>query len=99
MAEGGKIASVTGAGSGVGKASALALAKAGYTVVLAGRRKEALDATAKAAGGAKTLAVPTDVTDPASVERCSPRRSRPSAGSTCCSTTPAWAPRRCRWRT
>jgi NAD(P)-dependent dehydrogenase (short-subunit alcohol dehydrogenase family) len=68
MAEGGKIALVTGAGSGVGKASALALAKAGWTVVLAGRRKDALDATAVAAGGARTLAVPTDVTDPASVK-------------------------------
>jgi NAD(P)-dependent dehydrogenase (short-subunit alcohol dehydrogenase family) len=63
-----RIAIVTGAGSGIGKASALGLAKAGWTVVLAGRRKDALEATAKAAGNAPTLAVPTDVTDPASIK-------------------------------
>ena len=63
-----KIAIVTGAGSGIGKASALALAKAGWTVVLAGRRKDALEGTAKEAGNAKTLVVPTDVTDPASIK-------------------------------
>jgi NAD(P)-dependent dehydrogenase (short-subunit alcohol dehydrogenase family) len=64
MAQHDKIALVTGAGSGVGKATALALMKAGYTVVLAGRRKDALEATAaqgKAEGG-KSLVVPTDVT-------------------------------------
>ena len=65
-----KIALVTGAGSGVGKVTSLALMKAGYGVVLAGRRKDALEATAEAgkATGAATLAVPTDVTDPASVK-------------------------------
>ena len=66
MAQQEKIAIVTGASSGVGKATALALMKAGYTVVLAGRRKDALEATAaegKADGG-KSLVVPTDVTDP-----------------------------------
>jgi len=63
-----RIAIVTGAGSGIGKASALGLAKAGWTVVLAGRRKDALEATAKAAGNAPTLAVPTDVTDAASIK-------------------------------
>ena len=65
-----KIALVTGASSGVGRATAIALMKAGYTVVLAGRRKEALEATAaqgKASGG-KSLVVPTDVTDHASVK-------------------------------
>ena len=46
----GKIAVVTGAGSGIGRASALALLKSGYKVALAGRRKEALDETAKLAG-------------------------------------------------
>jgi NAD(P)-dependent dehydrogenase (short-subunit alcohol dehydrogenase family) len=62
-----RIAIVTGAGSGIGKASALALGRAGWTVVLAGRRADALAATAKEAGAAPTLVVPTDVTDPASI--------------------------------
>ena len=70
MASPEKIALVTGAGSGVGRATALALMKAGYTVVLAGRRKDALEATAaegKAFGG-RALVVPADVGDPASVK-------------------------------
>src|SRR3989440_1266947 len=63
-----KVAIVTGAGSGVGRAVALALVGAGYAVVLAGRRREPLTATAEAAGSAgQTLVVPTDVTDPSSV--------------------------------
>ena len=61
-----KIALVTGAGSGVGKAAALALAREGYAVVLAGRRADMLEATAKEAGG-KTLVAPTDVKDPDSI--------------------------------
>ena len=67
----GKIAMVTGAGSGVGRAAALALLQDGWSVVLAGRRKDALEETIKLAGndGARTLAVPTDVTDPAQVEK------------------------------
>jgi NAD(P)-dependent dehydrogenase (short-subunit alcohol dehydrogenase family) len=60
-----KVAIVTGASSGVGEASALALAREGYAVVLAGRRKELLESVAKKAGpGARTLVVPTDVSDP-----------------------------------
>jgi NAD(P)-dependent dehydrogenase (short-subunit alcohol dehydrogenase family) len=64
-----KIAVVTGAGSGVGRAAALALLGAGWNVALAGRRADALEQTAAAAGlgGDRTLAVPTDVADPASV--------------------------------
>lgn len=63
-----KIAIVTGAGSGVGKATALALLGAGYRVVLAGRRKEPLEAVAQESGaGDRALAVPTDVSDPDSV--------------------------------
>jgi NAD(P)-dependent dehydrogenase (short-subunit alcohol dehydrogenase family) len=59
---------VTGAGSGIGRAVALALAREGYAVVLAGRRAEALEETKRAAGaGSRMLAVPTDVGDPASV--------------------------------
>ena len=65
MAE--KIAVVTGAGSGIGRAAAVALHAAGYSVVLAGRRAEELERTAAQAGG-RTQVVPTDVTDPASVE-------------------------------
>ena len=62
----GKIAVVTGAGSGIGRASALALLNDGYKVALAGRRKDALDETAKLAGNntPNALAVPTDVTKP-----------------------------------
>jgi NAD(P)-dependent dehydrogenase (short-subunit alcohol dehydrogenase family) len=69
MATNGKIALVTGAGSGIGRASSLTLQKAGYSVVLAGRRAEELGRTAAAAatGGGQMLAVPTDVTKPESV--------------------------------
>lgn len=60
---------MTGAGSGVGRSAALALLAGGYSVALAGRRKDALEETAKAApSDAKTLIVPTDVSDKASVE-------------------------------
>ena len=64
-----KVAVVTGAGSGIGREAALALLREGYSVVLAGRRKEALEETAARGGasGARALAVPTDVSDPASV--------------------------------
>ena len=64
-----KTAIVTGAGSGIGRATTIALLEAGYRVVLAGRRAEALQATVAAAGalGVNALAVPTDVTDPVAV--------------------------------
>lgn len=66
----GKIAMVTGAGSGIGRATALALLNEGYSVALAGRRRDALEETVAAAGpaGARALAVPTDVSDPLSVQ-------------------------------
>jgi NAD(P)-dependent dehydrogenase (short-subunit alcohol dehydrogenase family) len=69
MASSSRVAIVTGAGSGIGKAAALALLGEGYAVVLAGRRKEPLEETAGAvtSSGARTLVVPTDVGDPASV--------------------------------
>jgi NAD(P)-dependent dehydrogenase (short-subunit alcohol dehydrogenase family) len=65
----GKTALVTGAGSGIGRATALALLREGYAVVLAGRRGEALQQTVTEAGkdGARALGVVTDVSDPASV--------------------------------
>jgi NAD(P)-dependent dehydrogenase (short-subunit alcohol dehydrogenase family) len=74
MAQTQKVAVVTGAGTGVGRAAALALIGEGYAVVLAGRRKDKLEETASEAKSigsksstAKTLLVPTDVTDPQSI--------------------------------
>ena len=65
-----KVAIVTGAGSGIGRASALALLKDGWKVALAGRRADDLEATKSAAGelAGNALAVPTDATDPAAVK-------------------------------
>ena len=65
----GKIALVTGAGSGIGRAASLALQGAGYSVVLAGRRAAELEKTAALAtpSGGRMLAVPTDVSQPDSV--------------------------------
>jgi len=62
-----KIALVTGAGSGIGRAVSIALASAGFSVVLAGRRVEELEKTAALASG-KTSVVPADVTNPQSVK-------------------------------
>ncbi|UUZ65597.1 SDR family oxidoreductase [Polaromonas sp. P1(28)-13] len=65
-----KIALVTGAGTGIGKQVALALMQGGFSVVLAGRRREPLEMVAQegAAGGAKSLVVTADVSDPVSVK-------------------------------
>ena len=64
-----KIAIVTGAGTGIGKAAALALLKDGYHVALAGRRPALLEQVVSLAGsaGSRTLIVPTDVSDPVAV--------------------------------
>jgi NAD(P)-dependent dehydrogenase (short-subunit alcohol dehydrogenase family) len=62
-----RIALVTGAGTGVGRAVTLALAREGYAVVLAGRRKDKLEEVVREAN-TTTLAVPTDVADPASIK-------------------------------
>ena len=65
----GRVAVVTGGGSGVGKAAALALLGDGWRVAIAGRRQDVLDqVVAEAAAPGRVLAVPTDVTDPSSVE-------------------------------
>ena len=70
MKSNGRTALVTGAGSGVGRAVALALHEAGYAVVLAGRREVELEKTAAAGatGGGKMLVVPTDVSEPEAVK-------------------------------
>ena len=66
-----KVAVVTGAGSGIGKAVAIALLRHGYAVVFAGRRKERLEAAVQESGGdsSRALVVPTDVGDAPSVHR------------------------------
>ncbi|WP_250474739.1 SDR family oxidoreductase [Caballeronia sp. GAFFF1] len=65
-----RIAVVTGAGSGIGRAAALALLGDGWSVALAGRRAAPLEAViAESGAGERGLAVPTDVADPQSVER------------------------------
>jgi len=70
MASNGKVALITGGGSGIGKASALALAREGFAIVVAGRRPEPLQAVVAEieALQVKALGVPTDVSDPGSVE-------------------------------
>ncbi len=68
MSDSSRVAIVTGAGSGIGKAAALALLKDGWRVVLAGRRESLLHAVIAEAGAAgRSLAVPTDVADPIAV--------------------------------
>ena len=69
MNTGSRVAIVTGAGSGIGKRTALALLEEGYSVALAGRRVEALESTVAEGGpsASRALAVPTDVSDPLSV--------------------------------
>ena len=70
MSGNGRVAMITGAGTGVGRACALAMLREGWSVVLAGRRPEPLAKTKADAGanGERVLAVPADVSDPVSVE-------------------------------
>lgn len=70
MASHDKVAIVTGAGTGIGRAVALALLNDGYRVALAGRRKELLEQTVAAAGvsPSQAIAMPTDVADPEAVQ-------------------------------
>lgn len=66
-----KISVVTGAGTGIGRSVALRLIEEGYSTVLAGRRRELLEETARLSGAesARVLVVPTDVSDPVAVEK------------------------------
>ena len=92
----GRVAVVTGAGTGIGRGVALVLAEHGADVVLAARRPEPLEETAREieALGRRALAVPTDVTGPrASASDWSTRRSPSSGASTSSSTTRAAARR------
>ena len=68
MADTGKIALVTGAGSGIGRAAAAGLLRAGWIVALVGRRADALQTTATVADPAQSLVLPADVTQPAAVD-------------------------------
>src|SRR5436305_12589112 len=63
-----KVAVVTGGGSGIGRASALALARNGWTVVITGRRKDALDESARMAGEAQVVPFQADISDATQVE-------------------------------
>jgi NAD(P)-dependent dehydrogenase (short-subunit alcohol dehydrogenase family) len=70
MASEGKVAIITGAGSGIGKATALAFLNDGYSVAFAGRRQDALENAIKEAGdkASRAIAVPTDISDPVAVK-------------------------------
>lgn len=76
-----KVAMVTGAGSGIGRQTALAFLEEGYSVVLAGRRRDPLEATAADSGAAasRALVVPADVADPEAVRQLF-KRTRESFG-------------------
>ena len=96
----GKVAIITGGGTGIGRGTALVLAEHGADVVLAGRRPEPLESTARRDRGARPTSshVPTDVTDPDACQRARRHGRRASSdASTFSSTTPA-APRRNRSR-
>ena len=101
MTSNGRIALVTGAGSGIGRAAALALQADGYSVALAGRRAAELEKTAAMAKpeGGKMLPIPTDVGKAgAGVGAVREDKGSFRHGWTFSSTTPGWALPRCRWK-
>ncbi len=93
-----KVAIITGAGSGIGRAVAVALAREGYAVSLVGRRPEALAETASLIGSSEHTVLRSRPMSaiPMPCVVCSTRRSRRVAVSICCSTTRDVAARRCR---
>jgi NAD(P)-dependent dehydrogenase (short-subunit alcohol dehydrogenase family) len=95
----GKIAMVTGAGTGIGRAVTLGLLLEGYAVVLAGRRGALLEQTIREAGApaGRALAVPADVSDPASVRALFAATRDAFGRSMFCSTMPASALPAFRW--
>src|SRR5690606_27230577 len=64
----GKVALVTGAGTGIGRGVSIALAREGYALILTGRRREPLEETAGLLDGAESLVLPADVSDEAAVD-------------------------------
>jgi NAD(P)-dependent dehydrogenase (short-subunit alcohol dehydrogenase family) len=68
MADQRGFALVTGAGTGIGRSAALALAADGWAVALVGRRRDMLEETATLAGAARTLVLPADLADPAQID-------------------------------
>ena len=75
-----RVAVVTGAGSGIGRAAALALLADGWAVALAGRRQDTLQETANLAKAGRAVVLPTDVTGRGAVRDCAakPRSHRPA---------------------
>ena len=95
-----RMAWVTGGGSGIGEAGAQALAADGWTVVVSGRRKDALDAVVAkiAAAGGKAEAVPLDVSAAADVEKAAGCRLGPAATCRKCRARPTRRPSMRCWR-